>query len=696
MNPSGTPGALKALGWSPLLSAVLFIALLVVGVSPVSGAVSSQTVSATANSSTQSPTLPHGVSLQLVMNTTWDSATPAPLHKMGVFHLDNDFSIDTTGLAVCDSTSLEGKTTAGALAACPGAVVGSGSLTLTTGGLTGAVTVFNGPPSGTDPTILAHVDISNGTVILVVPGQIQTSSRGGDFGKQISMGPFPNIAGIGISHLAVTFNNIEPSPGHHYISATCSDGDHTWNYVVDFTYFDNSTLSVPATQSCTADSTPPVPPVPSATSPASPANENNPRIIGTAEAGSTVKLYKASDCTGAVAGQGSAGAFASPGIRVTVSDNTTTTYYATATDAVGNTSGCSTASVSYTEDSTLVGVPQITASVPASPANQNNPSIKGTAEAGTTVKLYTEANCNGPVAGQGTAAQFAGNGIAISVADDSTTTLFATATNATNNTSACSSLGLTYVEDSTAPAAPSLSSSSPPSPSQDNDPEITGAAEASSTVKLYADPGCTGAIAGQGPEAQFASEGITVHVADGTSTTLFATATDAAGNASACSSSSLRYVENTAATLSGVVSSAQTGLPIPGATVTLFRSDSAAGSFTQVPGGDPVLSADNRANPDTTDASGNYGWGVISGFYRVHASAPGCALGDSQVVELPPAATGLDLALDCPVAPGGSAVGGSQPPPAKPKCKKAKKHKKRGASSAKAHCKKKKKKKVRR
>jgi hypothetical protein len=693
MNPGGERGAVAALRW-PLLSVALVIALLAIGVSPALGAVTSQTVDAAASPSTQSPTVPHGVSLQLTMNTTWDSTTPSPLHEMGVFHLDDDFAFDTTGLAVCDSASIEGQPRAAALTACPGAVVGSGNVTLTTAGVAGVVTVFNGPPSGGDPTILAHVDISNGAFVLVVPGVIQPSSRGGDYGTQISMGPFPNISGIGISHLAVTFNNLEPSPGHHYISATCGDPDHIWNYIVDFTYFDNSTLSVPDTQSCTADSTPPVPPTPTGTSPASPANENNPRIIGTAEAGSTVKLYKTADCSGAVAGQGSAATFASSGIRVTVSDNTTTTYHGTATDAVGNTSGCSTASVSYTEDSTLVGVPQITASVPASPANQNDPSIKGTAEAGSTVKLYTSSDCTGSAAGQGTAAQFAGSGIAISVADDSTTTLFATATNATNNTSACSSLGLTYVEDSTSPAAPTLGASSPPSPSQDNEPEITGAAEAGSTVRLYADPGCAGPIAGQGPAAQFAAEGITVHVDDGTSTTFFATTTDAAGNASGCSSSSLRYVENTTTILNGTVSSAQTGLPIPGATVTLFRGESPGGSLTQVPGGDPLLSADNRANPDTTDANGQYGWGVISGFYRVHASAPGCTPGDSQVVELPPAPTGLDLTLDCPSVPGG--VGVSQPPHAKPKCKKAKKHKKRAASSAKAHCKKKKKKRARR
>src|SRR5262245_58067597 len=128
MDPSGDRDDGRALRLAPLLSLVAFIVGLVIGVAPALGAVTSQTVSATASSSTQSPTLPHGVSLQLTMDTTWDSTTPSPLHKMGVFHLDDDFTIDTTGLAVCDSTTLQGKTTAGAIAACPGAVVGSGNV----------------------------------------------------------------------------------------------------------------------------------------------------------------------------------------------------------------------------------------------------------------------------------------------------------------------------------------------------------------------------------------------------------------------------------------------------------------------------------------------------------------------------------------------------------------------------------------
>ena len=49
--------------------------------------------------------------------------------------------------------------------------------------------------------------------------------------------------------------------------------------------------------------------------------------------------------------QGSAAAFASPGITASVPDNTTTAFRARATDAAGNISACSGA-FTYVEDST--------------------------------------------------------------------------------------------------------------------------------------------------------------------------------------------------------------------------------------------------------------------------------------------------------------------------------------------------------
>ncbi|HEU4703733.1 MAG TPA: hypothetical protein VFS37_14730, partial [Conexibacter sp.] len=94
----------------------------------------------------------------------------------------------------------------------------------------------------------------------------------------------------------------------------------------------------------------PAAPTLSATSPASPANNNAPFVIGSAAAGTTVKVFANATCTGTPVATGTAAALAAPGIQVAVADNTTTTFYATATDGLGNASDCSRG-ISYTERS---------------------------------------------------------------------------------------------------------------------------------------------------------------------------------------------------------------------------------------------------------------------------------------------------------------------------------------------------------
>jgi CSLREA domain-containing protein len=94
--------------------------------------------------------------------------------------------------------------------------------------------------------------------------------------------------------------------------------------------------------------------------------------------------------------------------------------------------------------------PAILASTPKSPANNNNPKLKGLAEAGSIVRIYKTADCTGPAVKMGSAATFFSPGLPVNVPNNSTTPFHATATDASNNKSACSS-AFTYVEDSTPP-----------------------------------------------------------------------------------------------------------------------------------------------------------------------------------------------------------------------------------------------------
>jgi hypothetical protein len=111
---------------------------------------------------------------------------------------------------------------------------------------------------------------------------------------------------------------------------------------------------------------------------------------------------------------------------------------------------------------------------------------------------------------------------------------------------------------------------------------------------------------------------------------------------------------------SGVVT-ALDGSVVSGATVTLYRSDDPAGPFVQVPNGSPIMSPGNQSNPDTTNATGSFGWDVLPGFYKVRAAKDGCtapgtgaAFVETGVLTIPPPVTDLGLVLNCPAAPVGT------------------------------------------
>ena len=123
--------------------------------------------------------------------------------------------------------------------------------------------------------------------------------------------------------------------------------DGTYTGVVSAT---NDVFS-PATQafSITVDTTAPAAPSGLGSIPVSPSPNLKPRIVGIAEASSTVRLYDNDTCTGSPRTTGSAATFASSGLQITVTAASTTTIYATATDAAGNTSGCSTSKATYSQ-----------------------------------------------------------------------------------------------------------------------------------------------------------------------------------------------------------------------------------------------------------------------------------------------------------------------------------------------------------
>ncbi|WP_354698997.1 hypothetical protein DSM112329_04697 [Paraconexibacter sp. AEG42_29] len=372
------------------------------------------------------------------------------------------------------------------------------------------------------------------------------------------------------------------------------------------------------------DRTAPDAPSLSATDPASPGSDLTPRLLGGAEAGSSIAVHDSSDCSGTPLATGSAASLAAPGLQVTVVADSTTVLRAVATDAAGNASACS-APLTYVNDRTAPGVPTVASTSPASPSRSLTPAVVGAADPGATVRLYGTAACSGTPLATGTAAAFGGAGLPIAVPADSTTAIRATATDAAGNASACSA-PLTYVNNRTPPAPPSLTSTDPPSPARDLTPAVIGTAAAGTTVALYTEATCTGTPLATGTAAALGDAGLTVTVPADSTTAVRATATDGAGNVSACSAP-LTYVNDRTAPAAPTLTSTSPASPSsdrtpgvigtaePGSTVTLYGTTDCSGAVAAsgtaaafaAPGLSVIVTALSSSSfaAVATDAAGN-------------------------------------------------------------------------------------------
>ena len=86
-----------------------------------------------------------------------------------------------------------------------------------------------------------------------------------------------------------------------------------------------------------------------------------------------------------------------------------------------------------------VPVPTLASTSPVSPSTDDHPRVSGTAPGAAKVLLYAGSDCSGPPIGEGSAADFEGAGIPVTVARNATTTLRAVAVGVLGSRTACSS-----------------------------------------------------------------------------------------------------------------------------------------------------------------------------------------------------------------------------------------------------------------
>ncbi len=237
----------------------------------------------------------------------------------------------------------------------------------------------------------------------------------------------------------------------------------------------------------------------------------------------------------------------------------------------------------YFSTTILPGVPSapsVTGINVVSPINNNNPIVYGSTGPNFTVKLYNNSNCTGSTIGQGTANSAGNFSVTATVPNNSITTIYATSTNTIGNESPCSITSVTIIEDSNPPAPLIITGTQPPSPSSNLNPAIVGITEPNATVNLYSDNSCNTFVDSASADLN-GDFSISINVVAETTTQYWVRAVDAAGNTTACSSSSATYVafpidsENLLMWLDAAEAS------------TLFQAHSCTGALSAV-FGDPV------------------------------------------------------------------------------------------------------------
>lgn len=354
-------------------------------------------------------------------------------------------------------------------------------------------------------------------------------------------------------------------------------------------------------------------------------NDARPTLSGTAEAGATVTIFDNGVAIGTVVATGGAWSF-TPSTPLT--DGTHALTFS-ATDAVGNASA-QTGGYTINVDATAPVAPAITSIVDdvgtvtgpvigANPTNDTRPTISGTAEANTTVRIYdgttlvgtVTADANGNWTLPQTSAPLA----------EGAHNLTVTATDAAGNTSAPSPI-LTLNVDLTPPTAPAGLAVIA------NGTQVTGTAEAGSTVTITTS---TGTVLGTAVVDGNGNFSASINPPQNGGESLIVYATDRAGNAGVTTSviapittipdaPVLTTLNDNVGTVTGNLTNGKTtddttpslsGTAQPNATITLYNNGVAMGTVTADVNGNwsfttPVLSE----GPHTFTATASNGSGT--------------------------------------------------------------------------------------
>jgi len=368
-----------------------------------------------------------------------------------------------------------------------------------------------------------------------------------------------------------------------------------------------------AANTFTIDTTPPAAPVVVAPANGSYVTTVRPPITGTAEANSTVTVY----IDGVVAGTTTANASGAWSFTPTTDlSQGSHTAKATSRDAAGNVSVDSNTNT-FTVDSVVPAAPVVVAPGNGSYVTTVRPPITGTAEANSTVTVYID----GVVAGTTTAdASGAWSFTPTTDLSQGSHTAKATSRDAAGNVSVDSNTS-TFTVDTVVPAAPVVVAPGNNSYVTTLTPTFTGTAEANSTVSVYIDGVFSGTTTADASGNW--SYTPTTPLIGQDAHQVYATATDAAGNASVESNTNTFIVDSVKPVAPTVDAPAEgayvttvrpviTGTAEAGTTVKVYidgvevgtTTADASGNWSYTPTTD-LTQGSHNVKVTSTDAAGN-------------------------------------------------------------------------------------------
>jgi hypothetical protein len=179
-----------------------------------------------------------GVSLHNIISTTFDNFATSQSPRQTVFTIPPDVKIPNTGnIPACPLSSIQGKFTAQAQAACPQSITGGGTVEVNGGAIKGNVTFFSGGPK----TIYVQTDIGPGATTLTIIGTAA--------GKTLTFSNIPNTPGLVLTKFDTTFNKRKTGKKLWYVMARCGK-KKKWSTTETTSFYSGETLSASSTQRC--------------------------------------------------------------------------------------------------------------------------------------------------------------------------------------------------------------------------------------------------------------------------------------------------------------------------------------------------------------------------------------------------------------------------------------------------------------